>query len=339
MEITHILLLFPIVLAIALLKVKRSNFVSIILFFWCSIIFSVFVSFRSVYVPDTSNYIRIYDISFFSQYDYEKGYILLQSFHKVIFGYSYTSFFAMVAIINLSIIYFVIRKLNLTYPLIAFAIYLSYYGIFNNFIVLRSGLASSFILLSWVYYKENKFKSVIFFLVALFLHSSAVIALPGYFILSFKFRLGKLEYFIAIIIFMFIAILGIDRIFYPLISPNFPIIGDYSSHLSDNVFWYPLRIPIQMAGVLSLYIVMDMDHDDEEYIKFFNLYLFGFFMYCFTSSLGNSYRLFMYFDLLQFYLISKIAEKYIKDNKKNPILYILLIYNLFAITTLIVSNM
>ncbi len=338
MAVSDILLLVPLILILPLLKFKNNDSRNIVIFIWFTIIFSIFAGFRSTLVPDTSAYIRIYGISFFDNAFYERGYILFQSLHKLIFGYNYVTFFMLITAINLTIIYYLSIKLKIKYPLVAVAVYASYYGIFNNFIVLRSGLASSFVLLSWAFFRENKIKSILFFIIAVSFHNSAILGVVGFVILSLDFKLGKREYIAIIVGFMFLGILGVDRIFYQMISPDTALFGKYYIYLENNVAWNPLHLGVQSAGLISIYLVMDSDHDDTEYMRYLNLYLVGFLIYSFASSLANGDRIFMIFNVLQFYLLAKVTEKYIDDNKINPVLYLILAYNSLIIYWVIISH-
>lgn len=153
------------------------------------IFFALLCGNRNLNIPDTRAYIDVFnDLNsniFDTQYLYfETGFIYLSKIIKNIFGNKYEIYFFLIAILNLIIIYFIIKrevKLRIT----ALVIYLCFYGLFFNFITLRAGLATSIFVLSLSIFNEKKILAIFLFLLASQFHSSVLLFFPIFFILPY----------------------------------------------------------------------------------------------------------------------------------------------------------
>lgn len=113
--------------------------------------FALLTTFRSTSVPDTSEYIEFFslynlDITDFQYLGHEPGFIILGKLTKILAD-DYRAFFFAITIINLTLVYRALVNFKLN-PALGLVLYISFYGIYYNFIFLRSGLASSVLIYS-----------------------------------------------------------------------------------------------------------------------------------------------------------------------------------------------
>jgi energy-converting hydrogenase Eha subunit A len=176
---------------------------SIVSFLFIGIFFAFCAAFRGSYVPDTIAYINSYKSLNSSLFDFnslafEPGFVFFSKLQKCIFGGSYQLYFFIITLLNLFVIYKVIEtlnkeinftmdyKMNMRLYVTPLVLYISFYGFYFNFIILRAGIACSFLLYSWIVFNQNKVKSIISFFLALLFHTSIVFS-----ILAFPFLFKK----------------------------------------------------------------------------------------------------------------------------------------------------
>lgn len=166
---------------------------------------------------DFYNYKEIYDlITVNHEYTTEYGFVFLNYFAFFTGGFKFLLF--LTALINISIIYYILNKLNLN----IYIGILSYYSMFflnHNFNTIRHGLLSTLVWLAFYFYiKKEKLKSFVSFILAFLFHQIAVIIYPFQFfakrninaitscvLLLFFFYLGILlkDYFSLLNVFSF----------------------------------------------------------------------------------------------------------------------------------------
>lgn len=113
------------------------------------LLFSSIATFRSTSVPDTSAYIDFFllynlDITDFQYIGHEPGFTILGKSAKILVD-DYRFFFFVITVINLTLIYRALINFELN-PALGIVLYISFYGIYYNFIFLRSGLAASILI-------------------------------------------------------------------------------------------------------------------------------------------------------------------------------------------------
>ncbi len=299
-------------------KLRRTHVTIFLLF---AVLFSVFAAIRDTDIPDTLNYIEIYKGSYVSQGSIEIGYLVLQKVHQFIFGKDYRSFFLMISMINFLVVYIAFTKMNLKYPLLAMGMYTALYGFYFNMIILRSGLAASFVLLAVVYMKDSKVSSILFYLIAISFHSAAIFVLPGLFVLLFKKRLSKKVFITLVAISLIVSILGLDAALYDLITPEWPIIGKYSSHSSlTKITRDPFRLTNFIYASFLIFFMFEARDKNSTYNRLLNFYLVGFVIYAFFSSNSIVGRLFDFYNIVCIVLFALSFEDY-KDRKIILIMY------------------
>lgn len=192
------------------------------------------IALRAVRVPDTDEYIGNFmlqaDLFNTSVYPYEVGFVYLIHICHLFFGYHYQLFFFVIPLLNFWLLSVSFNKiLSLYYGreinnklkglIILYVIYFSFFGLYYNAIVLRAGIAISFVMLSIVKIFESDMKGkigiypFIYFFAAFLFHMSSVCCIP-IFLLSFRKKtLGRnsklYALFTIFILYLFSPLLGI----------------------------------------------------------------------------------------------------------------------------------
>lgn len=156
---------------------KLANFIWILIVPFC-----VIAATRNIDVPDTEIYINYYlledtDLSYFVDYGFEFGYQLTTKLFKLIANENHTVYFGLLTFLNSILIF--IASLQLSKNLFSddssenrnnkfsektvlnsatfYTLYIAFFGFYVNFIVLRAGVAFSFLILAMsIALKTNK---------------------------------------------------------------------------------------------------------------------------------------------------------------------------------------
>jgi hypothetical protein len=208
---------------------------------------------------DFFTYKDIYnDVISYKDNNVELGYVYLNYFASLFGGFKVVLF--MTTLINLGAIFFILKRLRLN---ISMGL-LTYYSLFffnHNFNTIRHGVMCT---LTWVafyfYYKREKIKTIIYFVLGAFFHSLSLFFVP--FLLIFR-RNIKLKISIALLILFF-------------------FIGNYTTELVQNLNVYMSLF----SNRLDFYLY---DYYGDEIPKYnfglgFFLYIIVFIMiYCFRN--------------------------------------------------------
>ncbi|MCM1262520.1 MAG: EpsG family protein [Butyrivibrio sp.] len=176
----------------------RSNY---LLAFISLCFFVICIATRSPMLSDTRGYIEGYnEISFtnMQQGDMNIGFIILVCIFKAL-RINVRFFFGFIAILNYCIAYYAcknflkdcsteeaiilygvkVEKTDMIFqPCVFSALFIPYFGIYYSGEVLRGGIAISFILLSYLYLcRRNYFAYILFIVIAMLFHSSAILGL------------------------------------------------------------------------------------------------------------------------------------------------------------------
>ncbi|WP_294168588.1 EpsG family protein [uncultured Clostridium sp.] len=282
--------------------------------FWIiSIFFMLIVAYRSLKVPDTLAYIMEYkniDNDIYYSY-FEKGFIFISKIINIIVGADYKKYFFCIALINIILIRRVIKnylKFSIVTPLV---LYISFYGFYFNAIILRAGLAFSFILLAWIVFDKNKIKACIFFVIAILLHSSSIFAVIGLVVFKMKKEISTRSYYI------WLAIIGI---FYFLKLGNLYsniLISFVDAYISNNRFIYYIENMQYDNGIslrfilnylIAIICVMYRKGKDEKYINLLNIYMIGLTITAMLSNIMLIQRVTDFFIAINFILLAVIIE-------------------------------
>lgn len=191
-NLTFILFLLIGYIFFCLSIIKNNKNTEVILRFLFIIFFSFIAAFRFSTVPDTEVYIKHYNdiasLSFsdFGFYHFEPGYVCLVKLYCKLLGGSCHNFFFFLTFINLIIVshsFNILYKKQYSLINISLLFFISYYGLYFNFIVLRFGIGASFFLCSLAYIKHKKIYSILFYALSIFCHTSFFLIFPIYIIM------------------------------------------------------------------------------------------------------------------------------------------------------------
>jgi len=260
-------------------------------------------------------------------------YILENSFSLFIFITFFITFYFK---------YVVIKKYSINMYM-SLIIYFS--GIFLIFDIngIRQGLALTFVLYSFRYIFERNFLKYLFFVfISSFLHLSAIIVLPIYFLYNTKMTNKKYILFS----FVFIVLgLSISNVIFPFID-QFIINTGYSGRLdyySNSVNYTTTFNFFDIASirriVLWIFILFTTWKDNSIQTMFYkNVYMFSLLIfYSSLNSLEVAYRLSYYYFLVEIFIIP-ISINSIKNIGLKRIFYMLFLLYYFYMAFKLISN-
>lgn len=288
---------------------KREN--KIITYFFI-FIFSLIFGFRILDIPDTKTYYidfvklnkNILDIGF--SY-YESGFVILSKIIKNVIM-DPNIYFTILSIINFLLIKIALKIINKKeHIILGLCIYISYYGIYFNMIVLRLGLAISFFFIAMIYLKKNKkVKSLLFYIFSYFFHKSIIFG--GLVYLIPKKELKRRYYIIIIIIIGVIYYTKLGEYFLEyfinIYIKYFPLENRYMLYLK-NISYNNLGYSYKF---LFNYILVILFVIEKKYDSFYlSIVLIGLIIFSFFNKI---------------LLIERISDIYIFFNIVNSIIYL-----------------
>lgn len=224
-------------------KLFREFVIFLFIFFFASIAATRFDT-----VPDTKEYIKHYidvaklPFNDFGLYYFEPGYVLLAKLNYRIFREYYRIFFLFLTILNCLLVSVSIKNFycdereTSKYVVLSLIYYISFYGLYFNFIVLRFGLAGSFFLLSLANFKKKNIKSVIFYSMSILCHMSFLIILPFYICVFLQKKIhSKAFYYIWLLVVGIIYYFRMGRLF---TSSILAIIVHFGEKIFGNYAYY-----------------------------------------------------------------------------------------------------
>lgn len=282
-----------------------------------AIIMAAIISLRGNTLPDTKDYTDIFlatptfgeDCSLSVDYQYfEIGYVLWTKFFKTLFGNNAKFFFFLSTLFNSLVWLYITYRLKiltanstnkiLKIPYcISIAIYFSYYGIWYNAVVIRQGIALSFLLLMVIFVLERKrLRAILSLIIAVLFHKIAILGCVILLILIFFPVLKKQTYYILCFILPLIGISNIGLKIYSIVGS---IIGnvfrtsssfsrfayyidnmEYGQYSKTNLFFYLL---------LFFFLYYNIEH--QIYYKILNIYIVGIGLTFFLEFVLLSYRI------------------------------------------------
>jgi len=300
---------------------------------WLNVILFAFICCtRDTNVPDTSEYIKFYNnislyfSSWITNNDTEIGYSILMGIIKSL-NLNYQSFFFIIVIINFFVLNKTINeckeyfKIDHNIHYIFFILYLSFYGIYYNAMVLRAGIAISFCLYSIFLLLNKKYiVGMIMVLLSNIFHNSAIVA---FLIILFAFILPgfKRKFYRKYILFILIIyLIGINNIiFYNIIDvlQDFVVSNNmgriYQSYIfKDNNFGIAFKVLYYF--LIGLYITFINENIFLKMKKLINVYCIGLTLSILFSSITAFSRLTDFFFIFYIFIL---INAYFKANKEN----------------------
>ncbi len=328
---------------ISLFSKKNDN---VFLFVVSSLIFAFLIGNRSITdVPDTIVYHNFYketiplSLADFGNYGFEPGFQILTKLFKLFtFGY-HELFFTLICLFNFYFTYKILNNFSENknlYLVIGLNLYLVYFGLFYNAIVLRQGLALTFVVyaISLYYNKpENKKAYVticLLFLLAFSMHVSSVVGIISFLIFKYSKSKGINHYIITLFLCVFtyfskfgVAVLLlffslIDKFLQTLKGTVFEKYLFYQSQLTDIT--YEISFKILFFYVVAVIILLNFLELTKKDLRLVNVFFFGLFLVSFLGFVEQISRITDYFLIFSFVILYKIFIKI--KNKDSRIIFL-----------------
>ncbi len=209
------------------------------------LMFCLVIAFRPLTVADSVPYkdffnfipqnVSIFSSGGFNYGSYYTGYVKLNQIVKFLFPNNFRMLFLSIILINTYIIWFATGIINkqikqeglnkisvekfkwlkrdsiLVAPF--FALYLSYYGYYSDAVILRAGLAFSFIYLSFSLFVRKQFiYGILCLIMSILFHQTAILGLLVISIFFIKNEISKKVYYVYLFILLFFYVFKVDTI-------------------------------------------------------------------------------------------------------------------------------
>lgn len=290
--------------------------------------------YRSVKIPDTIAYIELYNLYNPNLiYRYEKGFLyLIELFRKL--GLNYKVFFGGICLLLIysCLKFYNFKKNNMVLLLSLF----SFYGYYFSLVIIRVGVAFSFGILGFYYYEKNKIKSILFILIAIMFHKSAVV-LVLYCIITNK-KLEKYKYSLFLIVIGILYFFQLNNLIFDIgvkgsnyIIEHIKYFSTYKSYIIDmkyNTGIYSTRF---ILNYIVAWIILKIGVRKKFY-RSYNLYLIGLFVITIFNKFMFIERVTDYYIILGVFLIS---DSIFKLKKKLNKVFLITVFNFFNILFLI----
>lgn len=173
-------------------------------------VFAIWCASRPIWVADSVPYINYFerlDVSTMDSFfnidgQYRIGFEFFVKITKVLFGNNFRACFFSIAFFNMTILTIVMFKIEKGRPLLMVSLFIATFGIYYNYMVLRQGLAISFVILA-IYYiiKDKKILILVNVLIAIVcFHESAIILLLFMFPISYLKQVPKKDNLLIILL-------------------------------------------------------------------------------------------------------------------------------------------
>ena len=316
---------------------------------WIFIIpFTLMIANRRIEVPDTQPYKEFFlltdtNIKYFNDSGFEVGFQLYSKIIKIFVSKSYTWYFALITLTNLLIIDFALNRIvNIfkkdrsllpitdfsqetshfeiknTYTILPLTLYVAFFGLYFNAIVLRVGISLSLLVLtSYFAIKPNKRLTdwlLIFFLLVFeyFFHTTALIGILIVLILVYSKQLSFKSYFriwLVIGLVYFTNIMSrLGGIIINFISSlnNLTMLSNKLDFYGDNSVFNDNRISNKfMFYWLFCFIIIKLIRSGTVFYKYLNVYLTGLAIFAVFRAVLLVERVtdfFLLFSIVIFYL-------------------------------------
>lgn len=288
--------------------------------------FIVLVAFRSLSIPDTFGYASSYQYlrlglsNVFMSY-YEIGFVIYSMLIKIVAGSNYRIFFGVIAITNLVLVNKITKKYNITLTIMPILIYLSFYGFYYNFIVLRAGLAFTLLLYAWSTFHNNKIASLFLFILASFFHQSALIGILGYLVIIRSRKMSLKIYLIWLFAILALYFMRIDVYIYDSIIEIMLNNDLFNNHrflyyINNIKLTEGISFRFLLNYIIAIFLIINKKNKPSFYHDLLNIYMLGMTIIGFFSSFVWIERLTDYFIATNFLLITlainTFKDKYIR---------------------------
>lgn len=288
--------------------------------------FIVLASFRSLTIPDTYayassyQYLRVGLSNVFMSY-YETGFTIFSMLIKLVAGSNYRLFFGVIAGTNLFLVNKLIKKYNIPLTIMPLLIYLSFYGFYDNFVVLRAGLAFTVLLYAWSTFRINKIASLFLFVLAASFHQSALIGILGYLVIIRSRKVSPKIYLIWLFAIISLYFLRIDVFIYDFIIEIMVENDLFNNHkflyyVNNIKFTEGISYRFLLNYLIAIFLIFTKNNKPNYYHDLLNIYMIGMTIVAFFPSFVWIERLTDFFIATNFILIpiaiNTFKDKYIR---------------------------
>jgi len=269
------IVIFSFLMIATLVDSLGSKFSARIILYVTLILLLFITSIREGIGTDFYNYKDIYElITRNHQYNVEYGFVFLNYFAYFLGGFKILLF--LTAMLNISIFYYILKKLNLN----IYIGILTYYSMFflnHNFNTIRHGLLSAFVWLAFYFYlKREKLKSYLSLILAFLFHQAAIIILPFKFLTKLKINL----FFSCLLLLTFFYAGILLKDYFVLLNMfSFANESKFNYYLNDNNMSEAVRYKFGLGFflyVIIYFIILKFESyfNNRNQILFFNRILF-----------------------------------------------------------------
>lgn len=330
-------------------KIKYQNG-KIVYIFLFSLVLIVLTGFRADTVgKDTVMYHQLYDITrattSFSETlgcwqnkSIEIGYLILEFVLGRVMDFHFASL--IFAIISIAPVMVLIYKYSENYWLSLF-IYLAFGMYTFTFAGVRQSLAMGICCIAFLFAKERKFvKFIIFIILAVFIHKSAVIFVPTYWLIKAKHNQKNITLFFVGIV----ASFGLRSVLYKILN----MFSRYTYESSDTAGGSKLYLFLLGTLILSYFVSKHFFSDNilkdnaqlvsNENVSIFNMVAFCALLWPITSANAVVFRLYYYYFLFLILFIPNFIKEIKKRNVKLVIVGLYLIVGCYFLEFYILGN-
>ncbi|MCM2138011.1 EpsG family protein [Vagococcus fluvialis] len=322
-------------------KEKRDNLCLIIIGFLL-----IFISgFRGNFTPDYGNYDHIFRVIqtksvkelLMGDINVEIGYAL---FNKLIsfFTTNYTVLLVVLSSI-IVIIYFVKFKKNSPYPWLSILLLLNFGSYYTSFNTLRQFLVCALFILAFEYiYKENFLRYFIAVLCLFFVHKSAILMIPFYFILRIRWNKVKNLLMITFFFFFYCVFLFFQDYFVSLITTVF-----YKNYSLSDAFGIDTGVPIlsilRPLVILAFLLILSskINFEDKKELVWFNSSVLLFLISLLSVNIEMFQRFTYYFLPYMTFQIPVIISR-VSDKKMRVFLIVIIMIIILSYSFLTNEN-
>lgn len=270
---------------------------------------------------DTAMYIKIYEsqkyLSLTDHIEPLYGYL-----NKLLFYYKAPIWMLQgccgaLTLIPLAIVF---KKVSVN-PILSLFFYFALFGFLYSFNAVRQMIAISFVLLAYTYY-PNKFKTILFIIIAMGFHTSAIIASAIFITPYVKTNRSSTIWLLSI---SFVIGFFVNNTLLLL------ILGRYSVYITSKALSasFGFRDNVGYAAIMALalniiYFILDLSATkDIKREKWFKLFLFMIILDNLTFRLVLGARIIIYFTMVQTLLYPMVFKE---NNERQPIILKTLVF-------------
>ncbi len=328
--------LFIILFWLASLEIVRKRRSASIIVIFVVALFCFLIEKRGDNVPDTIAYRNLFVslktdsfILFKERKNYlmEWGFLIFCQIIKKLFGEGVSALWIGAALCSTGFSYMAVielekgeiisgRKKNMNFlPCLFFLCYISYFGLFYNAIVVRTGIALSLAFLSAAFINNRKWKrGIIIFICASLFHRSVFILLPAFVFLLADIKIKRSMYQILWCIYFVLFAVNIGYLLLQLMLKVMLFIGNTFSFMEHFLYYKDDIVPeglYSKKNILFLFMGLFFSFGDlksKTYRKCLNIYYIGLGVLLFLGNWLIGYRiidLYLFFSIPLLYLFFK----------------------------------